>query len=112
MAPLRDLALIATILVGLGLTIRRPYVGVLLWAWFSIMSPNQLGWSFATTLPLNLIIAVVTVGSLLFSREQRLGIFDATFWTVAFFLAWMTFNTFFSVAPDVSWPLWNRTWKI
>jgi len=109
---LRDAFLLLTIVAALGLTVRWPFVGVLLWAWFTLMDPNQLGWSFASAIPLNLVIAIVTIGSLLFSREERLGTFDSTFWLCVIFLAWLTFDSFFTIAPDYCWPLWNRTWKI
>jgi probable O-glycosylation ligase (exosortase A-associated) len=109
---LRDVFLFITILVGLGFTLRWPFVGVLLWAWFAIMSPNQLGWTFATLVPFNLIIAIVTIASFALSRKKQLGTFDATYAVVVAFLAWMTFNSFFAISPGYSWPLWNRCWKI
>ena len=34
-----------------------------------------------------------------------------TTYLVLILLAWTTFNTFFAVNPDFSWPFWGRAWK-
>jgi putative inorganic carbon (HCO3(-)) transporter len=108
---MRDIFLVAIILVGLLATLRYPFAGILLWTWFTVMDPHQGAFGFVTTAPLNLIIAVVTILSWLFSKEPKLRSFDLTHVLVFAFLVWITFNGFFAVDPSWSWPIWNITWK-
>ena len=108
---MRDLFLVAIILVGMLATLRYPFAGILLWTWFTCMDPHQGAFGFVTTAPLNLIIAIVTILSWAFSKEPKLPRFDLTHILVFAFLVWMTFNGFFAVDPSWSWPIWNITWK-
>jgi putative inorganic carbon (HCO3(-)) transporter len=109
---MRDIFLVLAVLVGLGFTIKRPFIGVLLWEWFSIMAPHQEAFGFSRTLPLNLLIAVVTLLSWFFSSEPKRIAPHKIILLLAIFLMWMTFNSFFAFRPDYSWPHWDRTWRI
>jgi probable O-glycosylation ligase (exosortase A-associated) len=84
---------------------------VLLWSWFSLQQPHQEAYGFVRSLPLNLIIAVVTLGAWIFSRERKTPPAGFIFWMLIVFLVWMTFNSFFAYDPAWSWPYWDRTWK-
>jgi probable O-glycosylation ligase (exosortase A-associated) len=109
---MRDIALVLAISVALGIALFYPFAGVLLWTWFTIQNPHEEAYSFSHLLPLNLIIAIVTVIAILISRERKFP--PLHFLTIAMFafLAWATFNSFFAFAPDWSWPFWSRVWKI
>lgn len=109
---MRDIFLLISILIGLGYTIRYPFVGVLLWEWFSLMQPHQEAWGFSRSLPLNLIVVLVTVGSWLASDEPKKIPRHPIIVLLFVLLAWMTFNSFFAFNPTWSWPFWDRTWKI
>jgi putative inorganic carbon (HCO3(-)) transporter len=109
---MRDIFLVVAVLIGLGFTLRFPFVGILLWVWFSIMSPQSEAYGFSQNLPLNFIIVVVTAVSWFFSKEpKRFPVHRVTILLLVFF-AWTTFNSFFAFAPDFSWPYWDRLWKI
>jgi putative inorganic carbon (HCO3(-)) transporter len=108
----RDYALVLAIVVALGYAILYPFAGVILWTWFTIQNPHQEAYGFSSALPLNLIIAVVTVGAWLLSRERKMPPSHFLLWMMLTFLVWMTFNSFFAYSPDWSWPFWDRTWKI
>jgi probable O-glycosylation ligase (exosortase A-associated) len=109
---MRDIAVLLAIILAIGLTIPFPYVGVLSWAWFTLMNPHQEAYGFSRTAPLNLILSVVTIAVWLFSKERKLPPLGFAFWMTCIFILWMTFNSFFALDPDWSWPLWDRTWKI
>ena len=108
---MRALFLIAVIVAGLLATLAYPFAGVLLWTWFTCMDPHQDAYGFAQSAPFNFIIACVTLGAWLFSRERKVPPIDATFVLVLAFLVWITINGFVAVDPAWSWPLWDRTWK-
>lgn len=108
---MRDLALMLFVVAGLIATLRFPFIGILMWVWFSLMNPHQETFSFALTTRWNLIIAIVTTGSWLMSRERKLPIGGFTTGLVLLLLAWSTINTFFAFDPDFSWVYWDRAWK-
>jgi probable O-glycosylation ligase (exosortase A-associated) len=109
---MRDIILVLAILGGLGVTLRYPFAGVLLWTWFTCQNPHQEAFGFARSLPLNLIIVAVTVVAMLFSKERKWPQMNLTFGLLLAFLVWMTVASFFAVNPAFSWPFWDRTWRV
>jgi probable O-glycosylation ligase (exosortase A-associated) len=109
---MRDIWLVTWVFVGLGFTFRFPFVGVLLWEWFSLMNPHREAYGFSQSLPLNLIIALTTLFSWLISKEPKRIPTHTILVLLALFLVWMTFNSFFAFNPTWSWPFWDRTWRI
>lgn len=109
---MRDFALVFAIATALGLALAYPFAGVILWTWFTIQNPHQEAFGFSNALPLNLIIAMVTVGAWLLSKDRKVPPSHFLLWMMLIFLVWMTFNSFFAYSPDWSWPFWSRTWKI
>jgi probable O-glycosylation ligase (exosortase A-associated) len=108
---MRDLAVFGVVLLGMGATLRYPFVGVLLWAWLTLMVPHENAFGFAQSLPINLMVAVVTLLRWAFSNERKVPPLG-TFSLVLLFLIWITINGFQAVDPGWSWPLWDRTWRI
>lgn len=109
---MRDIWLVAWLLVGLGYTFRFPFVGMLIWEWFSLMNPHREAFGFSRSIPLNLIIAVVTILSWMASKEPKHIPKHSVITLLALFLAWTTFNSFFAFDPSWSWTYWDRTWRI
>jgi uncharacterized protein DUF5935 len=68
---MRDIAITLVITVFLVYTFKRPHVGVLLWSWLGYMNPHRLCYGFAYSMPFSQITAIVTVISLLFSKEKK-----------------------------------------
>jgi len=49
---MRDLFVTAVIFGLLPFIFKRPWVGILVWAWLSYMNPHRLAWGFALISPL------------------------------------------------------------
>lgn len=109
---MRDIALVVALLAGLGVTLLYPFAGVILWTWFTLQNPHEEAYGFSQSLPLNFILAIVTIGAWLLSGERKLPPMRFIIWMMLIFLAWTTFNSFFAYNPEWSWPFWDRTWKI
>jgi putative inorganic carbon (HCO3(-)) transporter len=109
---MRALVLLIGLTIGIGLTFPFPFVGVLLWAWFTLQNPHQEAFGIVTSLPLNFIIASVTILAILIGKERQLLPIKPLTILLLVFLAWITFNSFFAFDPGWSWPYWSRTWKI
>ena len=109
---MRALVLLLGVVAALGFTFPHPFIGVLLWAWFTLQNPHQEAFGFIQSAPVNLIIASVTLLALLFSRERKLPPSSGIVTLLVLFTLWMTFNGFFAYNPAYSWPLWSRSVKI
>lgn len=77
---MRDILVISLVVVFAVMALRRPWIGVMLWTWISIMNPHRYAWGFATTAPVAMIAALVTLLGLLLpasasprSRARRYG---------------------------------------
>jgi len=108
---MRDIAFVLFMLLALLATVRRPFVGLLLWVLFSIMNPHEEIYHLSTV-PWNFILVIVTVGAWLLSSERKSPPRNITTVLIFALLAWTTFNTFFAFNPEYSWIFWNRAWKI
>ncbi|MCB2114545.1 MAG: putative O-glycosylation ligase, exosortase A system-associated [Parvularculaceae bacterium] len=95
---MRDALLIAVIVAGLFAALRYPFAGMLVWAWFSLMTPHQMAYG-AFGVPLNLVIAAVTIAALLIRGEILRMQFDAvTFW-LAMVACWLFISQAASLDP-------------
>jgi probable O-glycosylation ligase (exosortase A-associated) len=106
---LRQILLIVALLAGLGMTLRWPFVGVLLWEWFTLQNPHQETYGFVSSG--NLVIALVTLVAWGMSKERKTPPNGFILWGVIVFLLWTTIGTFFAYDPGWSWGYWDRTWK-
>jgi probable O-glycosylation ligase (exosortase A-associated) len=67
---MRDYAITAFIFAALPFVLRRPWIGVLLFAWLSLMTPHRFAWGFAYNLPFALIVALATIAGLVFTKDE------------------------------------------
>lgn len=68
---MRDLVITLIVVTGCFYTLKKPYIGVLLWSWLSYMNPHRLAYGFAYDMPFAQITALVLLGSMLFSKETK-----------------------------------------
>lgn len=108
---MRGLALILTLTALLPVALRFPFVGVYLWEWVTLMNPHRLVAGFAQDLPFNMVVAAVTIGAWLFSKERGGLRWNALTILILVFSAWITITTAMAPTPDASWPLWSRNIK-
>jgi probable O-glycosylation ligase (exosortase A-associated) len=58
--------------VGVGATVWRPYIGLCVWIVFTYLAPHHHTWSFAYNFSYVLIIALVTMGSMVLNNAARM----------------------------------------
>lgn len=109
---MRDLLVTAMVFGALPFVFKRPWIGVLLWAWVSYMNPHRLTWGFAFNFPFAMVVAIVTITAFLLSREKKEMPWTRETVVLLIFIGWMLFTTFFAWYPDLAWMEWNRAWKI
>jgi len=94
---LRDLLVILTVLVGLPFILRRPYIGVMYWAWFGLMNPHRLTYGLAYNLPFAVLIFAATMLGLLFTRDERRWKAGPEVYALLALVIWMCMTTVFAL---------------
>jgi probable O-glycosylation ligase (exosortase A-associated) len=110
--PVRDLALTVLVFGLLPVCLARPWLGLVVWFWLSLMNPHRLVWGFAYHLPFAQVVAVVTLAGVLFAKDR--GPFLWTRETILLLALWVWFGVTTSVAtfPDAAWAQLVRTSKV
>jgi probable O-glycosylation ligase (exosortase A-associated) len=110
---MRDIVVTAVILLGILLTLRKPFIGVLNWTWLGLMNPHMLCWSWAAGQPFAQVVAIATLGSILITKQEVKRIpWVPISRTLAAWWAWMLVTTFYALNPIGAWPQWDKVWKI
>jgi probable O-glycosylation ligase (exosortase A-associated) len=109
---MRDILITLIVFGSLPLTLKRPYIGVLMWVWMSVMNPHRLSYGFAYSFPFAAIIAVTTLAGLVITKDpKKLPLTSVTLCLIAFTL-WMNVTTLFAFLPDPAQIMLSRVDKI
>lgn len=109
---MRDILVILIVFGSLPFIFKRPYIGILMWVWISVMNPHTQGWGFALTFPFAAIIAGVTMVSFVFTKDSRNLPNMPIVWILAAFVLWMNITTLSALLPDLTYLQWNKVMKI
>jgi len=109
---MRDIALTLIFLSFLAFVFARPYIGVYIWTWLSLMNPHRLTYGFAFSFPFAQITAIVTLIAMLSSDEPKRIPWTRETILLLIFTLWMLLTTFFAFYPDLAWEQWGKVWKI
>ena len=110
--PIRDISLTIIIFGLLPVCLARPWIGVLVWSWLGYMNPHRLTWVFAYDMPFAQMVALATIGGILFTKDWyplpriREVYLLLALWGI-FFL-----STLFAIEPDAAWDQFNKVSKI
>ena len=96
---MRDYILAAVLAVLAPLGVLHPWMGVMLWAWVSLMSPHRMTYGFMYDAPVSMITGVVTLLGLILSRDPKKLPLAAPLVWLALFAAWMVLGYPFSLVP-------------
>ncbi|OON59500.1 putative O-glycosylation ligase, exosortase A system-associated [Massilia sp. KIM] len=97
---MRDILITLIVLGSLPLALKRPWIGVLMWVWISVMNPHRLSWGFAYEFPFAAIIAGVTLVGVLITRDPKNFPVTPITITLLLFTLWMNVTTIFAFFPD------------
>lgn len=104
---MRDLILLSFTALCLMAALRYPFAGLLTWAWFTLLTPHQAAFG-VYGVPLNMIIAGVTVASYAVSGGIAKFRFDPITVLIILFAGWLTVSQGFSLDPANSAPYYDR----
>ena len=109
---MRDIVITVFIFGLIPLVLKRPWVGVLMWLWVSVMNPQRYAFGFANSFPFAALIALVTLVSMLKNREQVHFPINATTVLFMLFPLWMCVTYVFSLEPGAGFERWKTVMKI
>lgn len=109
---MRDILLLSLVIPLALLAIRRPWIGVMLWTWVSLMNPHRYTYGFAYDAPIAAIAAAATLVGLIFARDKASPFKGAAPAILGLFMVWMTLSWLGGVDPTGDHPQWDKVMKI
>lgn len=109
---MRDVVLVSIVLVAALAALRRPWIGVMLWTWLSIMNPHRYTYGFAYSAPLAAVAAGATLIGLLMTSERGSPFKGAASVFFVVFTIWMTLSWAFGLDPTGDYEQWSKVMKI
>jgi len=109
---MRDIVVAAIVFAAAFVALKRPFVGVLAWAWISFMNPHRLTYGFAYDFPFAAVIAGATLLGFVFTREPKRIPMTPLVWSWLLFIAWVCIASLFAMYPELAAEKWSRTMKI
>lgn len=99
---MRDIVLISGFfaMLMLGRVFTYPHVGALLWCWTALVIPNFFVYGFSRALHYNKVVAILTLGTWLFSREPKKLPMNATLVLFALFGICGTISAFTAISAS------------
>jgi probable O-glycosylation ligase (exosortase A-associated) len=109
---MRDLILFAVVMWGLSKVFARPFVGIYLWTWLSLMYPQKLAYGFAYSFPFAQLVGAATLVSLVTGKQKRLPIWTRESVLLLVYVLWVCFTSYFAFNHDGAMYELNRFLKI
>lgn len=109
---MRDLVVVFVVVAGLLATFRRPWIGVLLWTWLSVMNPHRYCFGFAYNAPLAAATAGVTLLALTMSRDRDSPFKGPAVTIFAVFCVWITISWGMGFDPSGDYEQWKKVMKV
>jgi putative inorganic carbon (hco3(-)) transporter len=109
---MRDIILMSLVLTAALIALRRPWVGVMLWIWLSLMNPHRYTYGFAFDAPVALIAAASTMLGLLASKDRGSPMQGLPVSLLVAFTLWMTVSWLMGFDPSGDYEQWKKVIKI
>ena len=109
---MRDLFVTLVVFGSLPYILSKPYVGIYMWSWLGYMNPHRLAWGFAYTFPFSLLVGLVTLVALVFSREPKKIPWTRESIVLLLLILWMLVTTVFALHPELAWLQMEKVAKI
>lgn len=109
---MRDIIVIAIVLAGSLAALRRPWIGIMLWTWLSIMNPHRYTYGMAYSAPLAAVAAACVMLGLLMTRERESPFKASAVAWFALFMTWMTLSWLFGLDAAGDYEQWKKVMKI
>lgn len=109
---MRDYFLLAIIIIGIPVSMARPYIGILLWSWVSYMNPHRLTWGIAYDFPVAQAIGAGTLIGFLFTKDRRRLPMERETILLLFLWGLFAITTVVALVPSSAWHQLEQVSKI
>lgn len=109
---MRDFLVVGIVLLGSLYALKKPWIGVMLWTWVSLMNPHSLTYGFALSFPVAAITAISTLLGLLLTKERHSPFSESPAIWLIFFVVWICICYPFSYNIDGSSEMLIKVLKI
>lgn len=109
---MRDYLVIAIVMAGCLAALRRPWIGIMLWTWLSIMNPHRYTWGIAYSAPLAAIAAAAVVMGLLMTKDRESPFKGSPVTWFVVFMVWMTISWLAGLDVDGDYEQWKKVMKV
>ncbi len=109
---MRDLLVAAIVMAGCAAALRRPWIGIMLWTWLSIMNPHRYAYGFSYSAPLAMITALCVVVGLLMTKDRDSPFKGKPIVILVIFMVWMTFSWLQGLDVTGDYEQWKKVMKI
>ncbi len=109
---MRDLLVALIVFGSLPFVLKRPFWGIVLLAGLGYMNPHRLCYGFMLSMPVVMIVALVTLIGMLASKEVKRMIWSREIIVLVTFIAWMGFTTTLAFNSAEAWLQYEKVIKI
>lgn len=109
---MRDIVVFAIVGWGLLKVFGRPYIGIYLWNWISLMNPHRLAWGPAYYFPFAAVVGGVTLIAVVLSKQPKRMVWTRETVLLLLFVLWMILTTIFAFNTTLASEYLNRVLKI
>ena len=109
---MRDIIILSIVFAAGVAALRKPWIGIMLWTWLSIMNPHRYTWGIAFDAPLAAFAAGTVAVGFLFSREKIWPLREAASVLLVFLMVWMTLSWLGGLDPARDYSEWKKVMKI
>lgn len=109
---MRDLLVLSIVLAGCIAALKRPWIGIMLWTWLSIMNPHRYTYGIAYSAPLAAAAAASVVLGLLLTKERESPFKANSVVWFSLFMFWMTLSWLAGIDPVGDYEQWKKVMKI
>ena len=108
---MRDILVIAGILISLPFCFFRPYLGVLVWILVSLANPHRMAYGPAYNFPVAQLVAISTLGGFFINRKKSPFPWTLETGLLLFLFIWFTLTSFVALNQVGAWKEWDRVMK-
>lgn len=109
---MRDIFLTVFLFALLPVCFIRPWIGILVWYWLSIMQPHRLTWGFAAQMPFAALIAGSILAGIFFCRDRKPIPWNPGVIIICFLIFYFMITNELAWVPSSAWESWDKVFKI
>lgn len=109
---MRDLLVVGIVVLGALASLRRPWIGIMLWTWLSIMNPHRFTYGFAYSAPLAAVAAAAVLVGLVMTKDKSSPFKGSPVVWLALFMVWMTLSWLLGQDIAYDYEQWKKVMKI